>query len=148
MLSICRVETPCGLGKNPNTHMTTHRQTHNIQTTYTYLDMEIEIKMGICLAGVAKWVFTCMRLAAGVLLFSKCFCLCCSWTFRAKPEPRMPLRKRTNGRQPFWDRGKEKCQQQKATVVLTAGNAKNDTPNRAKQAAKSRPCQVCGVLSP
>lgn len=31
-----------------------------------------------------------MRPAAGLRLFSKCFCLCCSWTFKAKPEPRMP----------------------------------------------------------
>lgn len=38
-----------------------------------------------------QWAeLTCMRLAAGFLLFSKCFCLCCSWTFRAKPEPRIP----------------------------------------------------------
>lgn len=34
--------------------------------------------------------YTWMRPAAGLRLFSKCFCLCCSWTFRAKPEPRMP----------------------------------------------------------
>lgn len=33
---------------------------------------------------------TWIRLAAGVLLFSKCFCRCCSCTLRAKPEPRMP----------------------------------------------------------
>lgn len=35
---------------------------------------------------------TWMRLAAGLRLFSKCFCLCCSWTLRAKPEPRMPYK--------------------------------------------------------
>lgn len=34
--------------------------------------------------------FTWMRLAAGFLLFSKCFWRCCSCTFNAKPEPRMP----------------------------------------------------------
>lgn len=34
--------------------------------------------------------YTWMRPAAGLRLFSKCFCLCCSWTLRAKPEPRMP----------------------------------------------------------
>lgn len=33
---------------------------------------------------------TWIRLAAGVRLFSKCFCRCCSCTLRAKPEPRMP----------------------------------------------------------
>lgn len=37
-----------------------------------------------------SWTYTWMRPAAGLRLFSKCFCLCCSWTFRAKPEPRMP----------------------------------------------------------
>lgn len=34
--------------------------------------------------------FTWIKLAAGFRRFSKCFCLCCSWTFRAKPEPRIP----------------------------------------------------------
>lgn len=33
---------------------------------------------------------TCISSAAGFLLFSKCFCRCCSWTLRASPEPRMP----------------------------------------------------------
>lgn len=33
---------------------------------------------------------TWMSPAAGWRRFSKCFCLCCSWTFRAKPEPRIP----------------------------------------------------------
>lgn len=33
---------------------------------------------------------TWMRLAAGFLLFSKCFCRCCSCTLRAKPDPRIP----------------------------------------------------------
>lgn len=37
---------------------------------------------------------TWMRLAAGCLLFSKCFCRCCSCTFRAKPDPRIPCRKK------------------------------------------------------
>lgn len=37
--------------------------------------------------------FTWMRLAAGFLLFSKCFWRCCSCTFNAKPEPRMPWNK-------------------------------------------------------
>lgn len=35
-------------------------------------------------------VSTWMRLAAGFLLFSKCFCRCCSCTFSANPDPRMP----------------------------------------------------------
>lgn len=46
---------------------------------------------GMCL--FASCASTWMRLAAGFLLFSKCFCRCCSWTFRAKPEPRMPYKK-------------------------------------------------------
>lgn len=50
-----------------------------------------------------KWgVLTCMRLAAGFLLFSKCFCLCCSWTFRAKPEPRIPYTHRKNTNIPYY----------------------------------------------
>lgn len=40
--------------------------------------------------------FTWMRLAAGFLLFSKCFWRCCSCTFSAKPEPRMPWNKIQN----------------------------------------------------
>lgn len=33
---------------------------------------------------------TWIRPAAGFRLFSKCFCRCCSCTFRANPEPKMP----------------------------------------------------------
>ena len=44
----------------------------------------------VCLS-VCMW----MRLAAGFLLFSKCFCRCCSCTLRANPEPSMPCRHNT-----------------------------------------------------
>lgn len=51
----------------------------------------------VCLcACVCECVCTWMRLAAGFLLFSKCFCRCCSWTLRAKPEPKMPYKKDTH----------------------------------------------------
>lgn len=40
--------------------------------------------------GDVRWCLTWMSPAAGCRRFSKCFCLCCSWTFRAKPEPRIP----------------------------------------------------------
>lgn len=40
--------------------------------------------------GVSQGRLTWMSPAAGCLRFSKCFCLCCSWTFRAKPDPRIP----------------------------------------------------------
>lgn len=43
---------------------------------------------------VCVCVCTWMRLAAGFLLFSKCFCRCCSCTFRAKPDPRIPCRQK------------------------------------------------------
>lgn len=48
-----------------------------------------------CVCSLHVWVSTWMRLAAGFLLFSKCFCRCCSCTFRAKPEPRMPYVEKT-----------------------------------------------------
>lgn len=35
---------------------------------------------------------TWIRPAAGFRLFSKCFCRCCSCTFRAKPDPKMPCK--------------------------------------------------------
>lgn len=41
----------------------------------------------------ATWI----RFAAGVRLFSKCFCRCCSCTLRAKPEPRIPWEREGDG---------------------------------------------------
>lgn len=41
----------------------------------------------------ATWI----RFAAGVRLFSKCFCRCCSCTLRAKPEPRIPWEREGTG---------------------------------------------------
>lgn len=43
-----------------------------------------------CIIQISPCVSTWMRLAAGFLLFSKCFCRCCSCTFRANPDPSMP----------------------------------------------------------
>lgn len=56
--------------------------------------------------------------AAGICRL-KCFCLCFCWTFRAKPEPRMP-----------------------------AGSAKKEMAKTEKQEAMVFPTQVCGTLSP
>ncbi len=42
---------------------------------------------------LGRWDEACctwIRPAAGFLRFSKCFCRCCSWTFKANPEPRIP----------------------------------------------------------
>lgn len=44
--------------------------------------------------GRGKRLQTWMSSAAGFLLFSKCFWRCCSWTFRASPDPRMPWKQR------------------------------------------------------
>lgn len=44
--------------------------------------------------GGDKWLQTWMSSAAGFLLFSKCFWRCCSWTFSASPEPKMPWKHR------------------------------------------------------
>lgn len=43
---------------------------------------------------------TWIRPAAGFRLFSKCFCRCCSWTFRAKPDPKMPCKSPGSGSAP------------------------------------------------
>lgn len=40
--------------------------------------------------GRGKMLQTWMSSAAGFLLFSKCFWRCCSWTFSASPDPKMP----------------------------------------------------------
>lgn len=44
---------------------------------------------------------TWIRPAAGLRRFSKCFCLCCSWTFRAKPEPRIPCNREKSAEKPY-----------------------------------------------
>lgn len=44
--------------------------------------------------GRGKWLQTWMSSAAGFLLFSKCFWRCCSWTFSASPDPKMPWKDR------------------------------------------------------
>lgn len=43
-----------------------------------------------------------MSSAAGFLLFSKCFCRCCSCTLSASPDPRMPWREKSGPGQPRW----------------------------------------------
>lgn len=45
---------------------------------------------------------TWMSSAAGFLLFSKCFWRCCSWTFNASPEPRMPCKENSSLCQLHW----------------------------------------------
>lgn len=96
VLSICRVETPCSLGRQHDTarHKMTHTDVHvhNTHNIHVFGCGKINHDC-IRTRCVADWAVTCMRLAAGVLLFSKCFCRCCSCTFRAKPDPRMPLKK-------------------------------------------------------
>lgn len=55
--------------------------------------MEIKNFVPICTLNhlwFGDFIFTWIRLAAGFLLFSKCFWRCCSCTFNANPEPRMP----------------------------------------------------------
>lgn len=62
-----------------------------------------------CVCSLHVWVSTWMRLAAGFLLFSKCFCRCCSCTFRAKPEPRMPYVEKTKTHTEFTIEKKSTC---------------------------------------
>jgi len=117
------------------------------------------------------YVPTWMRLAAGFLLFSKCFCRCCSCTFSAKPDPRMPyVHKIHKGTMEILQNNKKNvvltlesfimmnyfeetngisyytimC----ACASLTAGRAKKEIPRRANPADNNRPVHVCGVLSP
>lgn len=152
VLSICRVETPCSLGRQHDTarHKMTHMDVHvhNTHTTYTYLDVEREIMI----------VF-----AADVLLTEQLPVWgwqresSSSQSVSAGAAPALSEQNLNPGCPYRKDRGlldglgsveKEMSPTLKSTAVLTAGRAKKDTPSRAKQAAKSRPCQVCGVLSP
>lgn len=100
-----------------------------------------------CIIQTSLCVSTWMRLAAGFLLFSKCFCRCCSCTFRANPDPRMPWNTHTPRHQHTRDPRKD-LQELLCGVLLTAGKAKKEIPRRAKPADNNRPVHVCGVLSP
>lgn len=90
---------------------------------------------------------TWMRPAAGLRLFSKCFCRCCSWTLRAKPEPRIPCADQ-------WMvniyrlEGRHRSRSLQQAWTLTAGSAKKATPIILKVAASRRPFHVLGTLSP
>lgn len=118
------------------------------------------IRVSVCMFSAVMRMNTWMRLAAGFLLFSKCFCRCCSCTFRAKPEPRMPYRqKHTLSFHSFITTflllvASALCSCAEITVIkcadvrLTAGRAKKEIPSRAKPADNRRPVHVCGVLSP
>lgn len=125
---------------------------------------------------VCKMWVTWIRLAAGFRRFSKCFCLCCSWTFRAKPEPRIPWEsvcgrwrllnqlikrlKEMTGMQKKNVRGTTSFWKMRAYLKrllefflrdcceLTAGRAKKATPIKLKVAAIRRPFHVTGNLSP
>lgn len=143
VLSICRVETPCSLWRQHDTAQ--HKLTH---TTYTYLDEEIEI-MILFAAGVLLTkqlpVWDWQRVSSSSQSVSAGAAPALS---EQNLNPGCPNRK---DRGPFDGLGsvaKEMSLALKSKAVLTAGRAKKDTPSRAKQAAKSRPCQVRGVLSP
>ena len=50
----------------------------------------VSVWSSVCIQ-MSSNVLTWISPAAGLRRFSKCFCRCCSWTFKAKPEPKIPF---------------------------------------------------------
>lgn len=120
-------------------------------------EMEHKPKIHIYLAHIVMWScsfsyrYTWIRPAAGLRLFSKCFCLCCSWTLRAKPEPRMPCTKAESPQNIQWpsitSMGQdEELQQQQVASSLSPSEAKQQNIWWRGNIRSSHICRTPGVI--
>lgn len=88
--------------------------------------------------GAATWM---SEAAAGICLL-KCFCLCFCWTFRAKPEPRIPWEDRRQAHAlQTWERaaGELGARSRPADAGAGGGRAGRPGPSSALRALQTRP---------